>query len=439
MRNFMDNLTKIPAGNVDVLHVSFDSWTRKREVPTLGTNTGAEKLPFQEWHHFKEAFTPELVAKAANGSKRELLRCADPFGGSGTTALTCQFIGVEPVTIEVNPYLADLIEAKLCTYDSDDLVRSLGQILKMVHFAKPSLKRFATLPPTFIESHNKERWIFNKPVAYQIAAYLDAIDTLPDSIHRRFFRIQLGGMLVNVSNVVINGKGRRYRRNWVSRFISPHEIDTLFCERSQKAILEVHTHRFRKEQKYTLIRGDCRQATADIGLIDGAIFSPPYPNSFDYTDVYNIELWVLGYLSRAPDNRMLRESTLCSHVQIKRAFPPPPKGSKHLAIVLKRLNGVRNDLWSPWIPEMVGGYFHDMKLVLEGLYSQLASEGEAWAVVGDSQYAGVPVPTAEILAELAPTVGYKVVNIEAFRSMRASAQQGGQEELDETLIVLRKR
>jgi hypothetical protein len=146
MRNVMDNLTDIPAGNLDVLHVSFDSWTHKREVQTLGTNAGAEKLPFQDWHHFKEAFTPELVAKAAKGSKRELLRCADPFGGSGTTALTCQFLGVEPVTIEVNPYLADLIDAKLCTYDSDGLVRSLGQILRMVHFAKPSLKRFATPP-----------------------------------------------------------------------------------------------------------------------------------------------------------------------------------------------------------------------------------------------------------------------------------------------------
>lgn len=434
----MDNLANIPDGNVDVLHASFDSWTQRREVPTLGTNAGAEKLPFQDWHHIKEAFTPELVAKAAKGSRRELLRCADPFGGSGTTALTCQFLGIEPITVEVNPYLADLIEAKLCTYDSDDLVRSLGWILRTAHLAKPSLKRFATLPPTFIESHTKERWIFNKPVAHQIAAYLDAIDALPEPSHRRFFKIQLGGMLVNVSNVVINGKGRRYRRNWVSRFISPHEIDTLFCERSQKAILEVHTHRFRKEQRYKLIRGDCRQVTAEIGLIDGTIFSPPYPNSFDYTDVYNVELWVLGYLSSAPDNRVLRESTLCSHVQIKRAFPIAPKGSKQLDLTMKRLMNTRNDLWSPWIPDMVGGYFHDMKLVLEGLYSQLASEGEAWAVVGDSQYAGVPVPTAEILAELAPTMGYKVVNVEAFRSMRASAQQGGQEELDETLIVLRK-
>jgi len=435
----MENLTNMPAEHVDVPHVSFESWTQKREVSTLGTNAGAEKLPFQTWHHFKEAFTPELVAKAAEGSKRDLLRCADPFGGSGTTALTCQFLGIEPVTIEVNPYLADLVEAKLCSYDSDELVRSLGRIVRAVHSAKPSLKRFASLPPTFIESDNKERWIFHKSVARRIAAYLDAIDALSNPSHRRFFRIQLGGMLVHVSNAIINGKGRRYRRGWDSRLVLTQEFDTLFCERSQKAIVEVHTHRFRKEQKYTLIRGDSRQATTKIGPIDGAIFSPPYPNSFDYTDVYNIELWMLGYLSGTLDNQALRKSTLCSHVQIKREFPPAPKGSGRLVRALRRLKTARDDLWSPWIPEMIGGYFHDMKLVLEGLHTQLAPEGETWAVVGDSQYAGIPVPTAEILADLAPAMGYKVINIEPFRSMRASAQQGGQEELDETLIVLRKR
>ena len=33
-----------------------------------------------------------------------------------------------------------------------------------------------------------------------------------------------------------------------------------------------------------------------IGPHDLAVFSPPYPNSFDYTDVYNVELWAMGYL-----------------------------------------------------------------------------------------------------------------------------------------------
>jgi len=40
-------------------------------------------------------------------------RVLDPFGGSGTTALTCGFLGIDSISLEVNPFLADLIAAKL--------------------------------------------------------------------------------------------------------------------------------------------------------------------------------------------------------------------------------------------------------------------------------------------------------------------------------------
>jgi DNA modification methylase len=86
---------------------------------------GAPKLPFQTWRHVKEAFAPEFVARAISESKVPVRKCLDPFGGSGMTALACQFLGVHPTTIEVNPFLADLIEAKLCTYEPDALARDL--------------------------------------------------------------------------------------------------------------------------------------------------------------------------------------------------------------------------------------------------------------------------------------------------------------------------
>ena len=60
----------------------------------------------------------ELMARAVAESTIPVQRCLDPFGGSGTTALACQFLGTEPITIEVNPFLADLIEAKLTDYDA---------------------------------------------------------------------------------------------------------------------------------------------------------------------------------------------------------------------------------------------------------------------------------------------------------------------------------
>ena len=89
----------------------FDEWTQGRALRSIGTNHGATPLAFQHWHKFKEAFAPEIVHAAVERSGIPVETVLDPFGGSGTTALASQFLGRHPVTSEVNPYLADVIEA----------------------------------------------------------------------------------------------------------------------------------------------------------------------------------------------------------------------------------------------------------------------------------------------------------------------------------------
>ncbi len=89
---------------------------KNRVIANIGTNHGSKPLPFQTWKRFKEAFVPEIVQRAISESIIPVNNCLDPFGGSGTTALACQFLGVNSTTIEINPFLADLIESKLHTY-----------------------------------------------------------------------------------------------------------------------------------------------------------------------------------------------------------------------------------------------------------------------------------------------------------------------------------
>ncbi|MBK0155572.1 hypothetical protein IAE35_19720 [Pseudomonas sp. S75] len=419
------------------MQLAFDQWTKGRKISTLGTNAGAEKLPFQTWRHFKEAFAPELVARAVKESQMPVRTCIDPFGGSGTTALACQFLGVEPITMEVNPYLADLIEAKLTTYDSTSLTHDLGKIIRTVRSTRGS-HDLDWLPATFVAPGVNNRWLFEVEVAQRIESYRKSIADLSNPTHQMFFRAILGGLLVEVSNVIISGKGRRYRKNWQLRKQTYETVDKQFLNRVQKALYEIARYASRPFSRYTLIRGDCRETIAHTPLADLAVFSPPYPNSFDYTDVYNIELWALGYLTDTTDNRSLRQSTLTSHVQIQRDYAPRPSGSETLNNVSQKLHACRELLWNRWIPNMVDGYFADMAGVMKSLASRLNPQGEAWAVVGDSLYAKIHIPVAEILAELAPGCGFEAVRIEAFRSMRSSAQQGGKRELAESLIVFRK-
>lgn len=418
------------------MYVSFEQWTGRRELATLGTNAGSIAIPFQKWRHFKEAFAPEIVYEAIRSRGDKIATCIDPFGGSGTTALACQFLGVRPTTIEVNPYLADLIEAKLAAYDAERLVRDLGTVLRLANSMDCSA-RLAQLPSTYVEPGVGDRWIFDRPVAVRILSVLLAIENLSTASHRVLFRVLLGGVLLELSNAVVNGKGRRYRRGWDKRRRASGDVDMAFTEAATAAIGEIGRFAKRASVDYTLVRGDSRDAIAGLGPFDLAIFSPPYPNSFDYTDVYNIELWMLGYLQASDQNRALRESTLTSHVQIHRNFAAAPIGSTKLDKALDALRAKSTELWNPHIPAMLGAYFAEMVGIMESLKATLSPGGSIWAVVGDSRYAGVAFNVAEIIAELASNRGFSVERLETLREMRASAQQGGQAQLAESLLVLR--
>ena len=412
-----------------------DVWTKRRSVPHLGTNKGAQQLAFQSWRRMKEAFAPEVVARAVSESRIPVKTCIDPFGGSGTTALTAQFLGIKPISIEVNPYLADLTRAKLTTYDAEALRRDFLQTLRTVSDDDVD-RTLAGLPPTFVEPGRGDRWIFSKNAARRAIGLRNAIDNLPDLANRRLLRVLLGGVLVDVSNVVVSGKGRRYRRNWSVQQKGAADLDAAFLASFNRALSDVVRFADRACLDYEVVTGDSRMELERVEESDLAVFSPPYANSFDYTDVYNVELWMLGYIKDAASNRALRLSTIRSHVQVAWDARVRMANSPLMAQSIGMLTDIKSSLWDERLPEMVDGYFNDLVVILKALREKVDPEGSCWIVVGDSSYGGVTVPTAQILEELAPQSGWTVRYSESSRSLQVSPQQGGLRQLPETLLVL---
>lgn len=428
-------------GPDDSIAVSWHDWIGDRRPSHLSTNTGTALVAFQSWRNFKEAFAPELIAQAFEESEvalgRPVCTAIDPFGGSGTTALASQFLGVKPFTIEVNPYLADLIEAKLASYNADILRTDLAAVLD-AHIPHVGDDPFPGAPATFVEPGVKGRYIFSRAVASTLAGLRTAIGKTSNLVNRRLMRVVLASITVPVSNVVISGKGRRYRRGWAERTVSSEAVVATFRHACEQAINDILRYRNRLCLDFELARGDCRELIPSDRAFDVAIFSPPYPNSFDYTDVYNVELWAAGYLSASAENRALRLKTLRSHVQISRPFTTKSLESATLKRVSTELEAVRDKLWNKSIPDMVAAYFEDMNTIMSQLHGSLVVQGRAYMVVGDSRYHGVHIPVATILTELAKEIGLQKVSEEPFRSMRASPQQGGKKELVETLLVFSK-
>jgi hypothetical protein len=409
---------------------------RSSETAPRSTNQDAQELPFQRWYRFKEAFAPRAVVDAIASLNHRPATCMDPFGGSGTTALTCQFLGIRPTTVEVNPFLADLIEAKLSRYDVTALMADYRTTLDRAWALRPDPAQIMVgVPPTFLEPGVNGRWIFSIEVGSQILAFRLAIDALPDGKHARLLRVLLGSVLISCSNVIISGKGRRYRSGWSKRFVNRHDVGRLFERAFLAAVEDICRYGPRPCGDYTLLRGDARKVLTDAPACELALFSPPYPNSFDYTDIYNVELWMLGYLRSREDNRALRELTLRSHVQIKRCYAATVN-SPLLREVIERLGAKRDQLWDSDIPEMVGAYFHDLATILSGLQHVMRPGASVMMLVGDSRYADISVDVGAISAEVAATLGYRLMELRLMRSMRSSAQQGGRFELGETLVHL---
>lgn len=406
------------------------------EAPT-SSNQGAANTPFQRWFHFKEAFSPKFVADTLGALPYKVEWCLDPFGGSGTTAVTCRMLGISSTVIEVNPFLADLIEAKLTPVSAAKFCAAYEDLLSTLNVLPADSLPIANMPPTMLEPGVKGRFVFAADVYATVRAIVRAAEALPLD-EARLLKVLLGAVLVPNSNVTINGKGRRYRRNWETRRKSAGDLIASLDEAVDIAAADLSLYSGLHRGRHVVERGDARSALARVKHADVAIFSPPYPNSFDYTDVYNLELWMLGYLSCGPDNRTLRQQTLRSHVQMKWQQTQSVATSETLALTLNALRRARSELWNPHIPEMIGFYFDDLTKIFSQLRGILKPGHHAIVAIGDSQYGGIHVDVASILEECVLPLGFRLTERGAIRSMRNSSQHGGGFELSEHCLVFER-
>ena len=413
------------------------SWLCEQDSDApVSSNVGAGKLPFQRWFRFKEAYSPAFVTESIAACDYPVKHLLDPFGGSGTTALTARMEGIDSTSIEVNPFLADLIRAKVTPISAESFAESCDRLIQRTRVVNGDYGVIENAPATLVEPGVDGRYIYSSGSYGALRALNRAIGQL-EVDEARLARVLLGGILIDCSNVIINGKGRRYRRNWQARSFTKTDVFERFEAAVVRAVEDLISFNSHRSSEHNVFTDDARSRLKRVHSADLAIFSPPYPNSFDYTDVYNLELWMLGYFRTRADNRNHRARTLRSHVQIKWPKAQSLEGTPKLRAVKKALDARRNELWNRNIPEMVTGYFADLESVLVSLRRILCAGGHVVAAVGDSQYGGVRIDTAGILTEIGQRCGYDVEDASEIRSMRASAQHGGGFDLSETALRLR--
>ncbi len=402
--------------------------------------------PIHRWYPFVEGFSSNFVKSIIDELDYTPSFCLDPFAGSGTTPLACQQLGIKCYSFEVNPFLFDLMKVKLNKgYDEQKLENIIRRIDQNLQLCKRTWEYPNIETQTLFERDGLKKWIFNREVAWGIFDILNEIYKLSNKTKGKYellLKMALASNLIEVSNVFRNGKCLSYKRNWSNNGISRKDVHKKFISFCKDVILRDVLHITLNDNGINnsvfCKEGDARKLIKELEnqFIDLVITSPPYLNSRDYTDIYRLELWILGYLKTYKNERELRENTLRSHVQITWHNVKTLK-IKKLEKVLNEIEKHREKFWNNSIPEMIKGYFVDMNIILESLYKNMKINSKVYVNVGNSSYFNSIIETDVIIAEIAEMNQFQVDEIGAARYLKSSGQQDSKR-IRESVIVLTK-
>jgi hypothetical protein len=159
--------------------------------------------------------------------------------------------------------------------------------------------------------------------------------------------------------------------------------------------------------------------------IDLSFFSPPYPNCFDYFEVYKIELWIGEFVQSYSQLKSMRKSAITSNLNANLDQDISDINPSELSILLAEslIKLSKKDLWNKKIPKMVLLYFYEMDIFLGDLFLKMKKGSKTGIVIGNSSYGGIPILSDLILSEIAQKNGFNVDEIVIARKNETASQQ----------------
>ena len=377
-------------------------------------------FPRHRWYSVKEGFSPILVERALEheGTKPgELL--VDPFSGGGTVPLTGSMAGLHVLAFEVNPFLHFISSAKLSSTDGPSLERASEEVLRSMERQVPStLEGYST----FTEGNRWGRWLFPLSVIRTFEAGKRAVHKTRTHDHNSLLKLALIAAAMDCCNATRDGKCLRFRKGWAQRQATAVQMREKFELRIRQMSTDLE-QRPLCNLSARVIEGDARkEIPAHPDKFRICVTSPPYLNSFDYSDVYRPELFLGDFVSSTYQLRTIRLKTIRSHVQASWQKPLKEEFGILYKQCISDLKKVNHTLWDRRLLLMVQAYFEDMERVLRALRLRALENASLWLVVSTSAYGGVEVPVDLILAELGQRTGWSLREIEVLRHLRSSSQ-----------------
>lgn len=441
-----------------------------KERLDLGRHAGAlprADQPVYRWVRYKESYSPqlvrdtldELIPKPSDRQDGQSYTIYDPMVGSGTSLLVAAERGLPAVGADLMPYATFLASTLSNSWRADpERVRTV---------AEDALSRYRSVREQSPLDVPAAQWAFAPAVAKTLVQLLGAIDQAPAGVDRELVRLAVLSGAEQVSYAVKdgtslrcrlpNGPARPGRPGQQRRVMRSADVVAAVRQRVDDIIQDlkqaldeaagalvtprrpVGTRR-QGRAPVTVVRADARQWRPARDSCQAVVFSPPYPNRYDYSAVYQLELALGGFVPDAAGLRHMRKQLLRSHLEA------PPRDEYRVELpalreFLAALNGcrVKGDQ-AGRVLRMVAGFFEDLADVLRLAAEALCPGGAVALVVGTQTYLGQHLPTDLLTAELARGIGLEVRELWVVRAKGVASQQRGltASPSRETVVVLRK-
>lgn len=444
---------------------------RVEEYSDLVGSAGLRSVPVHRWYYYKEGFSPLLPGRIVDAlGTADTGVVLDPFVGVGTTpiALRSREDVASVLGCEYSPF-AHFVATTKCSLTDLDPSRLRSHARRLAKFSADG--RTLTVPG--LSSFSDDR-IFARRDVYDLLGARRAIedDRALSAPERAFFMLGLAGIVEDVSGAMKDGRALRIRNGRKRRPNALTPVKAALASVDVRSTLQNQWLAMIEDCETTdtvpppgcalkLVRGDARRVgslTCEDGAILAppesvglALFSPPYLNCVDYSEVYKLELWLLGLISSSAEFRRLREGTLRSHPSI--AFPARPAPPVDRAPVFACIDAISSfleeNLSRRPVGSMVRHYFADMFEVFDQLRSVIVPGGACACVVANSTFSRrsptpdsrsedwrLPILTDVLLARVAEAAGFDDVEIWSARNLRPRNVASGSAR--ESIVVARR-
>jgi len=428
-------------------------------APPLQSNTLAHPdRAFHDWYRFVLSFPPHLVRayleKMGAHANAVIL---DPFCGTGTTLVEAKKLGMSSIGIEANPvaHFASRVkvdwsvvpealwETALKTANSALLEFQSEGLNDDFLFNSDQAAAFAATHDLKTLSDDEQMLVLHHSISplplHKVLTLRDHIVRTGDARFSAHLLLALATMTIkSASNLhfgpEVGVKGSKADVSVISAWLALVRamVDDLVEYQSGASISSTVHHT------------DARMINSALTdtSVDVVFTSPPYPNEKDYTRTTRLEMVLLGFIHdraslQAIKKGLLRSNTRGVYKEDRDdllTVTYPRIQALVDAIEQRRLDLGKTSGFERLYGRVTKLYFGGMVRHLTSLKTGLRPGAKLGYVVGDqASYFRVLIPTGELLAEIADSLGYRVTNIDLFRT-RFSTATG--EHLKEEVVLL---